>query len=70
MHGWAGRRLKVYLSEGRTIKEPLPEELRLNFLGGRGLNSKTLFDELKPAIDPLSPDNIFMVGVGPLNLQL
>ncbi|MBI4283614.1 MAG: aldehyde ferredoxin oxidoreductase family protein [Chloroflexi bacterium] len=67
MNGWAGQRLKVYLTEGKIVKEPLPEELRLNFLGGRGLNSKTLFDELKPGVDPLSPDNIVMVGVGPLN---
>ncbi len=67
MYGWAGQRLKVYLTEGKIVKEPLPEELRLNFLGGRGINSKTLFDELKPGIDPLSPDTIFIVGVGPLN---
>ncbi|MFC2072708.1 aldehyde ferredoxin oxidoreductase family protein [Chloroflexota bacterium] len=67
MYGWAGQRLKVYLTEGKIVKEPLTEELRLNYLGGRGINSKTLFDELKPGIDPLSPDNIFVVGVGPLN---
>jgi len=66
MYGWTGQRIKVYLSEGKIVKEPLPEELRLNYLGGRGLNSKTLYDEVKPGIDPLSPDNVFMVGVGPL----
>ena len=66
MYGWMGQRLKVYLTEGKIVKEPLPEELRLNYLGGRGLNSKTLFDEVKPGIDPLSPDNVFMVGAGPL----
>ena len=67
MYGWAGQRLRVYLTEGKIVKEPLSEELRLNYLGGRGFNSKTLFDELKPGIDPLSPENIVMVGVGPLN---
>ena len=67
MYGWTGQRLKVYLTEGKIVKEPLPEELRVNYLGGRGLNSKTLFDELKPGIDALSPDNIFMVAAGPLN---
>ncbi|MFC1945276.1 aldehyde ferredoxin oxidoreductase family protein [Chloroflexota bacterium] len=35
--------------------------------GGRGLNSKTLYDELKPGIDPLGPENILTVAVGPLN---
>ena len=67
MYGWTGRRLKVYLSEGKIVKEEIPEELRLDFLGGRGLNSKTLFDEVKPGIDPLGPDNILIVGIGPLN---
>jgi len=67
MYGWAGHRLKVYLTEGKIVKEPLPEELRRNYLGGRGLNSRTLFDELKPGINPLGPDNVLMVAVGPLN---
>ncbi len=67
MYGWAGQRLKVYLTEGRIVKEPLPEDLRMNYLGGRGINSRTLFDELKPGIDPLSPENIVMVASGPLN---
>ena len=66
MYGWAGQRLKVYLTDGKIVKEPLPEELRLEYLGGRGFNSKTLFDELRPGIDPLSPENVLIVGVGPL----
>ncbi|MDP2744860.1 MAG: aldehyde ferredoxin oxidoreductase family protein [Dehalococcoidia bacterium] len=67
MHGWTGQRLKVYLTEGKIVKEPLPDELRLNYLGGRGVISRTLLDELKPGVDPLGPDNIFMVAAGPLN---
>ncbi len=67
MYGWSGQRLKVYLTEGKIVKETLPEELRLHYLGGRGFNSKTLFDELKPGVDPLSPENILLVATGPLN---
>ncbi|MFC1872372.1 aldehyde ferredoxin oxidoreductase family protein [Chloroflexota bacterium] len=67
MYGWAGQRLKVYLTEGKIAKEPMPEDLRLNFMGGRGINSKTLYDELKLDADPLGPDNILVVGTGPLN---
>ncbi|MDP2647429.1 MAG: aldehyde ferredoxin oxidoreductase family protein [Desulfobacterales bacterium] len=67
MYGWAGQRIKVYLTEGKIVKEPLSEEMRLNYLGGRGFNSKTLFDDVAPGIDPLGPDNVVMVGVGPLN---
>lgn len=66
MFGWTGQRLKVYLNDGRITREEIPEHLRIDFLGGRGLNAKTLFDELKPGVDPLGPENIFIVGVGPI----
>ncbi|MFC1871590.1 aldehyde ferredoxin oxidoreductase family protein [Chloroflexota bacterium] len=66
MYGWAGQRLKVYLTEGKIVREEIPERLLREYLGGRGLNAKTLFDEVKPGIDPLSPANVFIVGVGPL----
>lgn len=66
MYGWAGQRLKVYLTEGKIVKEETPEWLRREYIGGRGFNSRTLLDEVKPGIDPLSPENIFIVGIGPL----
>ena len=67
MYGWTGQRLKVYLSEGKIVREAIPEPLLRNYLGGRGLNIRTLLDELNPGIDPLGPDNIFMFASGPLN---
>lgn len=66
MYGWGGQRLKVYLTEGKIIKEEVPEWLRREYIGGRGFNSRTLFDEVKPGIDPLGPENVFIVGIGPL----
>ena len=66
MYGWAGERLKVYLTEGKIVKEEAPEWLRKEYIGGRGFNSRTLFDEVKPGTDPLGPENLFMVGIGPL----
>ena len=62
MYGWAGQRLKVYLTEGKIVKEETPERLRKEYLGGRGFNSRTLFDEVTPGIDPLSPENVFLVA--------
>lgn len=67
MYGWTGYCLKVYLTEGKIIKEQIPDELRLDYLGGRGLNSRTLFDAVKPNTDALSPDNVLMIAPGPLN---
>lgn len=37
------------------------------YIGGKALGAKVLFDELKPGVDPLSPENILIVNTGPLN---
>ena len=36
------------------------------FLGGRGFNSKILYDEVPKNVDPLSPQNKLMFATGPL----
>jgi aldehyde:ferredoxin oxidoreductase len=56
--------LKIDLSAGSLIREPLSSSLVRQYLGGRGLNSKLLFDSLPPRIDPLSPDNPLIIGAG------
>ena len=67
MYGWAGKVLRVDLSGGRIEKEPLSDYLRLNFIGGRGINSRLLYDEVEAGIDPLGPENRLIVGVSPLS---
>lgn len=66
MYGWAGKRLKVYLDEGKIVEETLPREFAVNYLGGQGFNTRTLFDEVAPGIDPLGPENVLIVSTGPL----
>jgi len=46
-------------------EETVSEEDLRKYIGGRGLAAKILFEELKPRIDPFSPENklIFAVGV-------
>jgi aldehyde:ferredoxin oxidoreductase len=65
MFGLMGKVLRVNLAEGSILQEKIPEEKAQKFLGGRGLGTKYLFDELKPGIDPLGPENklIFMTGL-------
>ena len=65
MFGLMGKLLRVNLTEGSILQEEIPEEKAKNFLGGRGLGTKYLFDELTPGIDPLGPENklIFMTGL-------
>ncbi len=56
--------LRINLSEKTIEKEPLDLNIVEKYLGGRGYAVKLLYDELKPKIDPLSPENkaIFMTG--------
>jgi len=67
MYGWGGTILKAYLSDGKVIKDPLNLEFAKAFLGGRGFNSKIIYDDFDPKItDPLSPKNIVAISPGSL----
>ena len=67
MNGWMGTILRVDLTEGKISKEIMPEELAHTYIGGRGLNARVLYDEVKPGTDPLGADNKLIIGVGPCN---
>jgi len=58
--------LRVNLSDGKVDKEELRWDLVEKFLGGRGLAGAYLYDELKPAIEPFSPENKVIFMTGPL----
>ncbi|MEM2878228.1 MAG: orotidine 5'-phosphate decarboxylase / HUMPS family protein [Candidatus Hadarchaeales archaeon] len=64
--GYAGRILRVDLTEGRTEVEKLDLSVAYNYLGGRGYAAKLLYDELAPGTDPLSPVNRIVFMTGPL----
>ena len=64
-----GAILRVDLTTQNISREPIPEELRRKYLGGEGINSWLLwqhFLKVDPRIDPLSPDNVLILGAGPL----
>jgi len=67
MYGWTGTILRINLSSQKAEKQPLEEDLRLNFLGGRGINSKLLYQEVAPHLDPLTPENPIILGSSPLS---
>ena len=41
-----------------------PQDLALEYLGGRGLNVHILYDQLPAHIDPLGPENILVLSCG------
>ena len=62
--------MRVDLGSGKIIREKTDPNLMLEVIGGRGLNSRRLFDELKRDIDPLSEENLLLIGVGPVTGSL
>lgn len=67
MFGWTGRILEIDLTTRTVRAETLSRDMAMAFLGGRGLNSKILFDRIAPGLDPLSPDNVYCIAPGPLS---
>ena len=64
--GYTGKILRVDLSKSKISEEsPDPNSIRM-FLGGSGLATKYLFDEVRPGIDPLGPENKLIFMTGPL----
>jgi aldehyde:ferredoxin oxidoreductase len=66
MKGWTGSFLKVNLTNSKTTIQKYDEHIAKNFLGGRGLAVKILWDNLKAGTEPLSPDNLLIFAGGPL----
>lgn len=64
--GWTGQILRVNLSQGSISKEKLDRKLARDYIGGRGLATKILYDEMDPMVDPLSPANKIIYITGPL----
>ncbi len=64
--GWHGRILEVDLSAGRVEAKPLDLALTLDYLGGRGLATRLLWDTVDPAGDPLGPENAVVIATSPL----
>ena len=67
MYGWMGNILRVDLSNQTSVNEPLDTDTARKFIGGRGLNGITLYREVGPEVDPLSPENRLIFGAGPCN---
>ena len=65
-YGYAGRILRVNLTKDQIKIQPTEKRLITEFLGGRGFNSRRLYNEVSRDVDPLSPQNKLMFATGPL----
>ncbi len=64
--GWTGQLLRVDLTSGRWSVEEIPLDWRRDYIGGRGLADRYLYEELDATIDPLAPENKLIFATGPL----
>ncbi|MBU6998261.1 MAG: aldehyde ferredoxin oxidoreductase family protein [Theionarchaea archaeon] len=64
--GYMGHYLDVDLNTESFKIKPLDKEMAEKFVGGRGFTAKIEYDELKPGMDPLSPENVLIFAPGPL----
>jgi aldehyde:ferredoxin oxidoreductase len=63
--GWAGKILRVDLSNGKIWTEPSVEYGR-KYIGGRGLAARIAWDEIPAGVKPFDPENRIIFSVGPL----
>lgn len=64
--GYAGKILRVNLTNLTAKEEDLPEKLVKDYVGGAGFAVKYIYDEVKPKTPALSPENKLIFTVGPL----
>jgi len=69
MRGYAGKFLEVDLSSENIKEIKIGEDVLRQYIGGRGLAAKILWDRLGKQwedVDPLGPENMLLVLTGPL----
>jgi len=66
LNGYGGTILRVDLTSGRIRREKTDPDEMLAVIGGRAINSMRLYRELDREAEPMSPENMLLLGVGPL----
>ncbi|PKQ28313.1 MAG: aldehyde ferredoxin oxidoreductase [Candidatus Anoxymicrobium japonicum] len=65
MYGYVGKILEVDLSTGEFEKVDIDEKDCRDYMGGSGLAAKIYIDRFPGDVDPLSPENLFIIMTGP-----
>src|SRR5512139_3484879 len=66
MAGWSEKILDIDLNTQTYKIYSLDMEMARQFIGGRGLGARLLWDMVGPEVDPLSPENFLIFTNGPL----
>ncbi|NLC51656.1 MAG: aldehyde ferredoxin oxidoreductase family protein [Firmicutes bacterium] len=65
--GYGGKFLRIDLTSQKAYIDSLPSEYYEDYIGGRGFNSRLLFDLAGPVTDPLSPEAPLLIAPGALH---
>jgi len=67
MKGFFNRLLRINLNTSTYRVEPIEDEIFRQTLGGKGLGTHLLLENNPKGVDPLSPDNRFIITLGPVS---
>ncbi|MCS7120263.1 MAG: aldehyde ferredoxin oxidoreductase family protein [Nitrososphaerota archaeon] len=67
MYGYAGKILRINLSNGKVSLSPLEEVVAKRYIGGIGLGMYLLIKNSKAGVDAFSPENPLILTTGPLS---
>jgi len=63
--GFFGKILRVDLSAKKVTTSPLSDDFIKDYLGGRGIGARILFEENPPHVEPYSPENRLILFTAP-----
>jgi aldehyde:ferredoxin oxidoreductase len=66
MSSYNGKLIRLNLTNRQSQVEEIPVQWMKDFLGGRGIGIRYLYQELKPGVEPLSAENRVALMMGPL----
>ncbi|SEW14796.1 aldehyde ferredoxin oxidoreductase family protein [Natrinema salifodinae] len=64
--GEGDRIVRVDLANESVTSEPVPERWLRNYVGGKGLGARYLYEEVGAGADPLGDENVLLFLTGPL----
>lgn len=67
MMGYQNKVLRINLNEKKATTEPLRMDFAEKYVGSKGLAIRYMYEELKPGIDALGPENKLFLTTGPLS---
>ena len=67
MKGFFNKVLRINLKNKSYSVEKIPDSVLENSLGGKGLGTYLLLENNQKGVDPLSPENKFIISLGPVS---